>query len=67
MERLFQKQVKGRDWTINVNESTYKIISEVAKETGNSRPKVLEAFVEEAYKIYQNMSQDDVLRKRKCS
>lgn len=63
IKELLQRKVRGRDWTLNVTERTYKVISRVAEETGNSRPRVLEAFVEEAHKTYQKMRGNPVLEK----
>lgn len=49
---------RSREYTLNVDEKTYELVSQVAKETGKSRPKVLAAFVAEAYAVYQKVKKE---------
>lgn len=49
----------SKQFTVNVDAQTHKVISLVAKETGRSRPKVLAAFVEEAFGRYAKAKKEE--------
>lgn len=48
-----KKESRERLRTLNVSEGSYRAVSRVAKETGVSRPRVLDAFIETAVVEYQ--------------
>jgi len=43
---------RTREHTLSVDERTHKIITDVAEQTGQTRPNVLAAFVDIAFKHY---------------
>ena len=54
---LFAPQ-RRRTCTLNVDARTHDIITAVSEQTGQSRPKVLAAFVETAYYHYVKEAED---------
>lgn len=39
-------------YTVNVDAETLEIVNRVKEQTGRSRPKIVAAFVKEAYQVY---------------
>ena len=56
--RELMKPKKSREFTLNIDQETYEIVTKVAEETGKSRPKVLAAFIAEAYELYEKVKND---------
>jgi len=56
LSELFDNR-KKRAYTLNVDEDTYAMITQVAEQTGRSRPKVLAAFVSTAYSMFVEEAQ----------
>jgi len=52
IDDLFKPRT-ARGCTLTVQLDTYEIVTKVARETGRSRPAVLEVFVAEAYELYR--------------
>jgi hypothetical protein len=60
LQELLIPKKESRDRTVSCKQETYDILTKVSKETGRSRPEVLDAFVKAALAQFEELERQKV-------